>query len=440
MLKREPMLETAVHARQHVPRRGAADAAPRQYTYAAALITVLGFSLGYSSIGFALLFFGAVWSLARTRRISWARTPLDLPLAVFGAVLIVSAAASPYPRVAMGVTFMLLVSGAVYFGAFGWVLRSVPSAGDRLIRAWAGGAVLAAVVGLAYRALSARFLTPDTTQGRAEIPHGVGPNGLGTTLMLGSILAAGLAFRTESRERAVWIGAGLCCLAGLLASGSRASVGGLIAGVGYLVWRELRGRPRQMAAAAAGGLLLLAAAGAAMPQFSDRVRHTVSDVNGNRVRIWHTSLAMIADRPWLGTGFGTFERAYDRRRAASSSSEPFAFNLWLNLAVETGLLGLAAALWIAIEAVRTWRRTAGRSGASGPPGASHGPPGWAALIVALWIGLLVDQLADNTLFSISTSAALWLLLAFAAVAPASDRAAAGRPGGQGLPEPDHAGV
>jgi hypothetical protein len=38
-----------------------------------------------------------------------------------------------------------------------------------------------------------------------------------------------------------------------------------------------------------------------------------------------------------------------------------------------------------------------------------------SIIAALWAGLLVDQLADNTLFSISTSAALWLLLAFVVV-------------------------
>jgi hypothetical protein len=52
---------------------------------------------------------------------------------------------------------------------------------------------------------------------------------------------------------------------------------------------------------------------------------------------------------------------------------------------------------------------------------------------------LVDQLADNTLFSISTSAALWLLLALVVVAPVPDppsvaarRAPAGEPAGAGV--------
>jgi hypothetical protein len=97
------------------------------------------------------------------------------------------------------------------------------------------------------------------------------------------------------------------------------------------------------------------------------------------------------------------------------SPEPFAFNLWLNLAVETGLLGLGAALWVALEAVRVWRR---RRSAAGPdPGIAPAADPWRAAVAALWIGLLVDQFADNTLFSISTSAALWLLLALAVVPP-----------------------
>jgi O-antigen ligase len=131
------------------------------------------------------------------------------------------------------------------------------------------------------------------------------------------------------------------------------------------------------------------------------MRYTLSDVTGNRVQIWHTSLEMIAAHPLLGTGFGTFEAAYDGRKAPEMSSEPFAFDMGLNLAVETGLLGLLAALWVAFAAARAWRRT----GRAGPPDPLRDAIG------AAWLALLVDQLADNTLFSISTSAGLWLLLA-----------------------------
>lgn len=401
-----------------IPLRRPADE-PRafvRYTLFAAAVTVLGYSLGYSTVGFALLFFGAVWSLVRYRGLPWARTPLDLPLAVFGGALLLSAAVSPYRGVAVGVTLMLLASGAVYFGTFAWLLERDAAARALLFRAWAIGAVVAALAGLAYSsATSIQIWTTSSTSAwshpRAEIPRGVGPNGLGTTLLLGSILSLGLGFRTRASERWLWTGAALICLAGLLASGSRASLAGWVVGAAYLVWRELGARPARMAAAAVAGLVLLVGIAAATPQFAYRLRHTVEDVAGNRVRIWHTSFQMVAARPALGTGFGTFQTAYDRRRPAGSSPEPFAFNLWLNLAVETGLLGLGAALWVGVAALHAWR-----SGRGHEHGAAAGPAyPWRPVVAALWAGLLVDQFADNTLFSISTSAALWLLLALLAV-------------------------
>jgi hypothetical protein len=76
--------------------------------------------------------------------------------------------------------------------------------------------------------------------------------------------------------------------------------------------------------------------------------------------------------------------------------------------VETGLLVLLAALWVAFAASRILRSAAQRSPSADP---------LRFLIAALWLGLLVDQSADNTLFSISTSAGLWLLLAMTITLP-----------------------
>ena len=409
------MIQASAQARAGVPPQAVDERGGfLRYTLFAAVVTTLGYSLGYSTVGFGLLFLGGLASLARFRRCPWVHTALDIPLAALAVVLVLSAIFSPYHRVAIGVTLMLLVSGAVYFGAFGWLLAAVPEARGRLLRAWAAGAALAAAVGLIYDAAERAAGQQGLAQGRAEIPHGVGPNGLGTTLMLGAILSLGLAVRGGGRQRALWSGACLLCVAGLLASGSRAALAGWAAGTAYLVWRELRARPWRMAALVAAGLVLVAALAAASPQLTSRLPTTMRDVSGNRIRIWRTSLEMIADRPLLGTGFGTFERAYERRRGPGMSREPFAFNLWLNLAVETGLLGVAAAVWVAAAAIVAWTRAAP---AARGPGALRGgtPDFWRPAVAAMWIALLVDQLADNTLFSISTSAALWLLLALTAV-------------------------
>jgi len=393
------------------------------YVRWAGLAIAAFFAAGYSTIGFALLFFGQVWSLIRRQTWLWGATVVDRPLAVFGAVLLVSAATSPYRSLALAVTLMLIVSGAVYFGGLTWLLRHDPGVRGTLLRVWAAGSAVTALVGLAYSAthrlrLNHGPIVPD----RAQIFHGVGPNGLGTTMLLGSVLALGLAFRARGRWRLLWLVASVLGFMALLASASRASLVGWIAAVVYLVWKELRARPRLAAAVLGAGLAALILIVTASPQLMSRVRYTMSDVTGNRVRIWETSLQMIAARPLLGTGFGTFETAYDQRKDPSMSSEPFAFNMGLNLAVETGLLGLLAACWVGFVAVREWVRTGRRAPPRGDP--------LRAVVGALWVGLLVDQLADNTLFSISTSAGLWLLLALVVIpAPPSPIAASPEAGG-----------
>lgn len=377
------------------------------YTRAAVIVTMFLYGAGYAAIGFGLLFFGAVGRCLTGRWPLWQATELDRPLAAFAGVLVLSMIASPYIRVALPVTLALIVSGAVYFGSFAWLLHRDPEVRWPLVRAWALGSALAALAGLAVSI---------PTHDRAAIPRGVGPNGLGTTLLLGTILALGLALRTRGIERVSWLFCAAAGLLGVLASGSRASLAGLILGVLYLAWRALRARPWHFAAALAVGIVALMLAGVAAPQLAGRLGNTLKDFSSNRLQIWRASHRMISALPVLGTGFGTFERAYEQWKAPNSSSEPFAFNLALNIAVETGLAGLVAAVWIAVTAASRWVRAGRRAPPEEIP--------FRVLLGALWLGLLVDQLADNTLFSISTSAALWLLLALLVVPASAERSSA----------------
>lgn len=359
----------------------------------AAVVTAFLYTAGYSAVGFVLLFLAALWRLATKRSLPWKSGSLDGPLAAFGAVLVLSAIVSPYIRTAVPVTMALLVSGAVYFGSFRWLLGHDAGAAPLLLHAWGWGVLPTAVVGLADAA---------ATHIRAQIPRGVGPNGLGTTLLLGGVLTLGLGFQSRGWGRAYWVLSALVALVALVSTGSRSSLVGWAVGTVVLIWQELRRRPIWMAAALLLSAALATAVVLTIPQFHGRVGATMRDVSQNRVQIWRTARRMVAARPVLGSGFGTFEQVYNDWKSPQMSSEPFAFNLALNIAVETGVAGLAAAVWIAVTAAVEWIR-AGRRLVPVDP--------LRPTIVALWIGLLVDQLADNTIFSISTSAALWLLLA-----------------------------
>jgi putative inorganic carbon (HCO3(-)) transporter len=72
--------------------------------------------------------------------------------------------------------------------------------------------------------------------------------------------------------------------------------------------------------------------------------------NVERLAFWQAALDMWRDRPWLGVGFGNYAAAYPRYALPKwRASLGHAHNYYLNVAAETGLLGLAAylALWLA---------------------------------------------------------------------------------------------
>ncbi len=421
------------------------------------------YSVGHATIGFALLFLGLLARLCIRRSPLWHRTVLDLPLSAFAALLILSAALSPYRFVSAGVTLSLVASGATLYGSFTWLLHRTSRARALLLQAWALGTPLAAALGLA----SLRF------SDRATTPGGLGPNGLGLTLLLGSLLCLGMAFGTRAWQRVFWFGCTALGAAGLFATQSRAAWIGWTLGALYLTLQVFRNKPKQLAGILASVLLavlLLGGVGmrhrlaatvpeaiqrlpeqatapsddearimgwqiplvprpaprqtmaplddearimgwqvpAVPPPLWIRVRDSLRGDFRDRILIWQTSLRMIRARPWLGTGFGTYFDAYNRWKGVTAQPKPFAHDLPLNLAVESGVLGLAVALWIAATGITTWARHTRPVGAVDP---------MRAVIPAMWIGLLIDQVADNSMNAVNTSVAFWLLLALSVSPP-----------------------
>ena len=386
------------------------DAFTLAYTRVAAVVTMLFYTAGHAAIGLPLLVIGGAARLAALRPPLWQRTPLDLPLAAFGVVLVASTLVSAYPSVAIPATLMTLISSAVFFGSFAWLFARDPGMRGTLLRALALGGPPAAVIGMV-----AGWVTHD----RAFFPRmPMATNAFGTTLLVASLTALGLAYRAEGRERRLWFTCGLFTLVGLLATETRSALAGWVVGAVYLTWRELNAYPRQLAAALAAGIAVFAIAATAAPSVASRVGRVSSDLVQDRVQIWRVAAGIVQSYPLLGTGPGTFRFMYDARQPRGERKWS-AHNLWLHYAVETGLLGLLSILWVVYAAGRTWAR----SGRLLP----HGADPFRVSITALAVALVVDSCGDNTLLSVSTVSAAWLLLALLVI-PVPRPAPAATPG------------
>jgi O-antigen ligase len=74
---------------------------------------------------------------------------------------------------------------------------------------------------------------------------------------------------------------------------------------------------------------------------------------------WQAALAMWTEHPWLGVGIGNYEPVYPRY-ALPLWPLPLghAHNYYLNIAAETGIVGLSAYLFLWLVAlVGAWRAT-----------------------------------------------------------------------------------
>nr|WP_193570571.1 O-antigen ligase family protein [Luteibacter yeojuensis] len=205
-----------------------------------------------------------------------------------------------------------------------------------------------------------------------------------TNLKLGPALSALAPFLLwAARER--WgrrglVLAFLLALGPVLLSGSRASwLCYALVAVAFL-WREA-GSPRRFAVACAGAALAVTMAAAlawqVSPRFRDRVAHTVPALSGTaagvdtaltgRLDIWTTALRLYATHPVNGVGVRGFRVAYPSMAApgdhfltiekcGEGEGACHAHQVVLEVATETGTIGLLAWLAAAVFAVRTWWR------------------------------------------------------------------------------------
>jgi putative inorganic carbon (hco3(-)) transporter len=156
---------------------------------------------------------------------------------------------------------------------------------------------------------------------------------------------------------------------------------------------------------AAGGLWLGAVTGLAPEALVRRITDFAQDLTGiedvrgvpinddnyaviERLAHWQAAIGMANDHPWLGVGFGNYPVVYDRY-ALMNWPLPLghAHNYYLNLAAETGLIGLAAYVvmwgWLMVLTWRAFQK-------------NHGfQKGLALGLLCVWAHLAIHSLFDN---------------------------------------------
>ncbi|MDU4962039.1 MAG: O-antigen ligase family protein [Sporomusaceae bacterium] len=137
------------------------------------------------------------------------------------------------------------------------------------------------------------------------------------------------------------------------------------------------------------------------------ILHPTDTSSTLRLALWHSTLAMIRDNPLTGIGWGAYWLVYPHYDYFINDDKTIIFhahNLYLHLAAETGIPGLAAfvafmgcharlAIRLLRQAVPPWIR------------------GLLAGLTAAILGLIVSGLTDHILFSIQMSMLAWLLFA-----------------------------
>lgn len=209
---------------------------------------------------------------------------------------------------------------------------------------------------------------------------------------LGLALALMLAALALTQARASW-------LAGLV---------GLL-----LAWRALRPQAFTRSRVLLGmglALMVLAAGLAWRSSLAPRLAEALdpgADAWRSRGFMAGTALRIARQHPWVGVGAGGFTDAYlseQGRRLSAGEDQPYrythdAHNDWVQLAAESGWLGLALFAWLWAWALRTaWR---------------HGGPAGAAVAGGL-AAFAVQACFHFPLAILPNAAALWMGLAAAA--------------------------
>jgi O-antigen ligase len=362
------------------------------------LLAVLAYPAGYAAAVMPALLLPVGLDIAAGQR-PWVRTAFDRPLLALLAAIFASALASEWREESLVLSALFGLTTWLSVYATARAVQARPDAMRLLVAAWIVGGVVAASWGILRwsPSLPEGATTPALLQ-----------TALGTSLAASAIVTMGLWTTVDRRLMRTLLAVGLLVVVtALQLTWSRGAWIAAVVGTAVMIVLVPRRRASLVALVLATVALSTTAIGPGRALLIRRMETVPSlAANLDRISIWTGAVRAFAAHPILGTGYGTFSRAWPRYRPAHDTRDvPTAHNLYLNFAVETGLVGLAGFLaFLGVALGGLWRRVVS---ARGDP---HTEGLWSACFAAA-VAMLVHQLFDGTVASVHMGFGFLALLA-----------------------------
>jgi len=234
------------------------------------------------------------------------------------------------------------------------------------------------------------------------------PNGLGSYLtILIPLLGAFCLSREVTKLRRVGCAVLLALsIWSVILTFSRGSWVGIGCGIIFLVVLQGKGNIRKFIAGFTILVILCSISVLAYQKFSG-VKVLERNSQGWRMEVWQRSIQMIKDRPLVGHGINTYMNIFQQYRWSTQIEPTYAHNCYLQLAVETGVLGLAAFLYLLSCFFKELLR-----GIDCKTPRQEGRPILVGLVCGI-MAFLVHSFFDTSFYSLKLSVYLWIMIGIA---------------------------
>jgi O-antigen ligase len=359
--------------------------------------TLLEISIAVTAVAF-------VYESRRQRTMPNLRSPFTIAAAVFVVAGAISVVVAPDRRAALGIYRAYLVEPIVFF----FVVSEVVTTSRRAMAVLAGFGVAGAVVGIANSIVILDALRHHAISAGVTAPVVIYTNANDIPLFLVPLIAiAGSValYATDLRDRLLTAAFLVIAVISTVLSLSR---GGYLALAAVALGLGISHRRRWwlLGAAAAAAIVLIL-----IPPINHRLAVEVDFSNPQntlvgRFELWRVSLQMLEQHPLFGAGLSGFAQTIAPYWNPTHIDRfIYPHNIVLTFWSETGLLGLAAFVWILVTGfAQGWR------------GWRNGGAGWGPIelgIVLALAAVVVHGMVDVPYFKNDLSLELWALLGLA---------------------------